>query len=102
MPTTVTQTKIELRVPNWIDDIAPAQKSFFDFLLSYAFSKTQDYKVRSDVYTRKYRVEFPEFERSINSSTSENMQKWDDFIVWKALYDSYKKWERRYHELAGK
>jgi len=99
---TTTQTKIELRVPSWISDIEPAQKSFYDFLLSYAFSKAQDYKARSQVYERKYCVDFPKFERSLHSSPTEDIKKWDDFIVWKALYDSYQKWERRYHELKNR
>lgn len=93
------QKKITLDVPIWVEEVETPEQSYFDFLVSLAFSKMQDYKVRQQVYLHKYQQEFPKFEEAIKLADSEDMEKWDDYIVWKALYDSYKKWESRYHQL---
>lgn len=93
--------KFEARVPEWLDEIKSPEDALNDQALAYAFAQMHNYKLRSEVYKKKYNLEFPKFEKQVQSTKKEDMHKWDDYIVWKALFDSYKKWEKRYKELVN-
>lgn len=91
--------KLTIYSPRWLKEIGQLELQLREFLLSLAFTQMQNYKVRVSIFTRKYKVDFSRFEIKLRQAKKENFEYWDDYLVWKALYDSYKKWERRYLEL---
>ena len=57
-------------------------------LLSHLAEKKQLHE-KIQLFEKKYRLQFKEFEKRVNASEIENFQEWDDLIEWQAYNDNF-------------
>ena len=58
----------------------------------------KEYERQLQIFEAKYKASFPQMEKRIKAEKKENFELWDDYIVWKGLYEAYNKWRKRYQE----
>jgi len=90
-----------VKVPEWVLEEATEEEILIDWSTALALRKMQEYARQAEVYKRRYKLPFEEFERRVLSSDKENPEEWDDYVVWKGLHLAAEKWRKRYEELSG-
>lgn len=94
--------EITLKVPanmyGFVSDIFETKDELLrDFLCSITLAKVSDYRKREEVYEKKYRQRFEEFEkRVLDKDREEIFEEWDDYILWKAIHKAYELWAKKY------
>jgi len=88
-----------VKVPEWVLEEATEEEILIDWSTALALRKMQEYARQAEVYKRRYKLPFEEFERRVLSSDKENPEEWDDYVVWKGLHLAAEKWRKRYEEL---
>jgi len=41
------------------------------------------------LFEKKYKCDFPGFEKSISADEEEDFERWDDYMEWKAFYNKF-------------
>jgi len=96
---------VTLKVPEnmyqFVSDLFETREEMLkDFLYSIALTKVSDYRKREQVYEKKYKQSFKEFEkRVLEKDREEVFEEWDDYITWKAVHEAYKLWAEKYKKL---
>lgn len=94
------QSSLKLNIPVWIKEITPSPKKYLDHLFkAMAFSKMQEYQRKQEPFKSAYKQDFPAFEKKLKTLKKEDFKKWDDYIIWKGIYQAYQKWLKRYQLL---
>lgn len=88
-----------VKVPEWVLEEATQEEIIIEWSTALALRKMQEYAKQAEVYERRYNLPFEEFERKVLSSDRENLDEWDDYIVWQGLHLAAEKWRKRYQEL---
>lgn len=91
---------ILLKIPSSLDE-GWVQESFYEFLLSTSITKMTEYKKQMEIFERKYKTEFEEFQKRIRMSEKEDFEEWDDYIIWEGLHKGYMKWKEVYEDLSS-
>lgn len=87
-------------IPKWIREISPQpQKYLREIFKSLAFLKMKEYERQLQPYQKKYKITFEQFEKKVKSQRKENFQLWDDYLIWKGIYQAYQKWLKRYKQV---
>lgn len=86
--------------PKWIKEITPQPEKYLkDLFKAIAFLKMKEYQKQIQPYQEKYHLSFNQFEKKVKSQKKESFEVWDDYLVWRGLYQAYQKWLKRYREL---
>jgi hypothetical protein len=66
------------------------QKSqVMEWLLLDYLAKIHTLEEKISFYKQKYKKNFEEFEKHINTAKEENFEEWDDYLEWKAFRSFY-------------
>jgi len=85
-----------ITLPKWLKEVSPHPEKYLKRLLkTLAFLKMKEYERQMQVFEKKYKILFPQFEKKLKSQKKENFKLWDDYLVWKGLYQAYQKWHQR-------
>lgn len=86
--------------PEWVKELSPTPEKYIrDFFKNLAFLKMKELEREMEVYEKKYRISFEEFEKKLKKKKKENFKSWDDYLVWKGIYLARQKWFKRYKEI---
>jgi hypothetical protein len=88
-----------VKVPDWVLEEATEERILIDWSTALALRKMQEYGRQAEIYERKYSLPFEAFEQRVLSSTQEDFEEWDEYVVWKGLHLAAEKWRQRYQEL---
>jgi hypothetical protein len=83
----------------WLEEEKENKHFIKEYATGKALFKMQEYKKREEIYQRKYKADFIDFEKSVLSAKSEDQNSWDDYIEWNAFHSARELWESRYNEL---
>ena len=90
---------MSLKVPQWVLKETSEEAIILDWSTALALRKMQEYARQAEIYERKYDLPFDTFEQRVVSSEREDLDQWDDYVVWKGLHLAAGKWRKRYQEL---
>ncbi len=93
------EVEMAVRIPAWVREEASEETIILDWSIALALRKMQEYARQSEVYERRYNTTFGEFARRVMASSTENLDEWDDYVVWQGLHLAAEKWRKRYEEL---
>ena len=65
-----------------------------------SLSKMKEFKSSMQEFETKYGVVFEDFEQQIKSAETEDFEKWDDYIEWKAYSKAYNYWKSTHGEIS--
>jgi len=92
----MTRQGSTITLPKWIKEISPQPEKYLKSILkTLAFLKMKEYERQMQVFEKKYKTSFPQFEKKLKSQKKEDFNLWDDYLVWKGLYQAYQKWQER-------
>jgi len=95
----MAQRNFSYTLPKWVTELTPQPKEYLTGILrSVVFAKMKEYERHMQVLESKYKISFSQFEKKVKSQKKENFELWDDYIVWKGLYEAYEKWHKRYQQ----
>lgn len=99
MKAVMAQQTTTITIPKWARELTTQpQKPVKDLLKTLAFLKMKEYERQTDVFRKKYKIGFTQFEKKIKASKKENFVQWDDYLVWKGMETAYQTWQKRYKE----
>lgn len=64
-------------------------KTVIDLYYSSIIFEIHQTQSKLELFRKKYKSSFDDFEKKIKSSGRENTNKWDDYIEWKGLNKYY-------------
>jgi|GEM_PF-2070749 len=64
-------------------------KTVIDLLYSSIIFEIHQTQSKLELFRKKYRSSFSDFEKRIKASKRENINQWDDYIEWKGLNKYY-------------
>ena len=65
-----------------------------------SLSKMKEFKLSMQGFETKYSLVFEDFEQQIKSAETEDFEKWDDYIEWKAYSKAYDYWKTAHEEIS--
>ena len=65
-----------------------------------SLSKMKEFKSSMQEFETKYGLIFEDFEQQIKSAETEDFEKWDDYIEWKAYSKAYSYWKTAHEEIS--
>lgn len=75
------------------------KQNILDLMYEKALSKTEYYKSKSKYYENKYKKDFLEFQEKYKNRNDEDIEEWDDYIVWESYITAFNEWEKKTEEL---
>ncbi len=75
------------------------KQTLIHWMLLDSFSKESHYREKIRMFEKKYKIQFEEFEKRIESSAKESFEEWDDYIDWKAYKNFLSRLEDRIHDI---
>jgi hypothetical protein len=60
-----------------------------------------EFKKQMEIFERKYKTEFDEFEKRMKKTEKEDFEEWDDYIIWEGLHKGYLKWKEVYEGISN-
>ena len=84
-----------ITLPKWIKEISPEPEKYLKGILkTLAFLKMKEYERQMQVFEKIQNL-FSSIWEKIKTSKKEDFNLWDDYLVWKELYQAYQKWQER-------
>jgi len=95
----MAQRNFSYTLPEWVAELTPQPKEYLTGILkSIVFAKMKEYERQLQVFEAKHNTLFSQFEKKVKAQKKEDFELWDDYVVWKGLYEAYNKWHKRYQK----